>query len=49
MVFLKEFCEKVNFEKKAADNKKHVKLPSLQSAIRIVVLLQVKEIRNIKN
>ena len=30
MVFLKEFFEKVNFEKKSADDKKHEKLPKMQ-------------------
>ena len=30
MVFLKEFFEKVDFEKKSADNKKYAKLPSRQ-------------------
>ena len=31
IVFLKEFFQKVDFEKKSADNKKHAKLPSRQS------------------
>ena len=30
MVFLKEFFEKVDFEKKSADDKKHAKLPNRQ-------------------
>ena len=30
MLLLKEFFEKVDFEKKSADNKKHAKLPSMQ-------------------
>ena len=29
-VFLKEFFEKVDFEKKSFDDKKHAKLPSMQ-------------------
>ena len=31
MVFLKEFFEKVFFEKQSADDKNHAKLPSMQS------------------
>ena len=30
MVFLKEFLEKVDYEKKSADTKKHEKLPNRQ-------------------
>ena len=34
MVFLKEFFQKVNFEKKSADNKiKHGKLPRMQNEL----------------
>ena len=36
MVFLKEYFEIVEFEKKLSDDKKHLKLPSMHANARLV-------------
>ena len=39
MVLLKEFFEKVNFEKKSADDKRHAKLPGRQRVYKKLTFL----------
>ena len=49
LVFLKEFFEKVDFEKKSADNKKHEKYPGGQEWTLILLILLVLKIMSAHN
>ena len=47
MVFLKEFFEQIEFEKKSADDKKHEKLPRRQRINEIRLFFLIRNIQEV--